>query len=91
LASLNSAVDTTPCIALQPVAREVQRLGPPKRVGLGLALTIVHFDMFALARQVMRTGVGGVGVACGAMGRAAWWGGAVWWRGLVVGCTRLAV
>ena len=69
LASLNSAVDTTPCIALQPVAREVQRLGPPKRVGLGLALTIVHFDMFALARQVMRTGVRGVGVPCGAMGR----------------------
>ena len=37
---------------------------------LGLDLTIVHFDMFArLARQVMRTGVGGVGVPCGAMGR----------------------
>jgi hypothetical protein len=70
VASLNSAVDTTPSIALHPVAREVQRPGPPKRVGWACSNgTIVHFDMLALARQVMRTGVGGVGVACGAIGR----------------------
>jgi hypothetical protein len=88
LASLNSAVDTTPCIALQPVAREVQRLGPPKRVGLGLP--------YDCPFRHVRTGAAGDAYGCKG-GRCAVWrdgaarrggagrcGGGGWWLGVRV-------